>query len=107
MDANQCKCPGTRTGRFEDREQGLLEYPASHILKGGRVRTTQYGAQRPQGPPMAVIRAALFEPVALVIHKVAKTSGFRIEGIPGEREITGCQFSGLLVAQFFEERTDH
>ena len=65
MDADQCECPGTWIGGFKDREQGLLEYPGSHIVKRGRGRTAQSSAQRPQGTAMTVIRAALFEPIAL------------------------------------------
>src|SRR5512143_3995999 len=107
MDANERKSPGTRTGRFEDREQGLLEDPDSHIMNGGDVRTAQDGAQRQECPAMAVIRSGLFQPVALVIHKVAKAPGFRIESVPREREITGCQVRRLYVAQFFEECADH
>jgi hypothetical protein len=65
VDADQCERPGTWIGGFKDPEQGLLEYPGSHIVKRGRVRTAQSSARRPQGTAMTVIRAALFEPIAL------------------------------------------
>src|SRR5689334_13334595 len=52
---------------------------------------------------MTVIRAALFKPIALVIHKVTETSCFCIEGIPGERKIPVCKINSFLVAQILQE----
>lgn len=78
-----------------------------HILKRRRVRTAQDAAQGPQGAAVAVVRAALFEPIALVIHKITKAFRPYIEGIPGERQVASRQFRGVLVSQFLQEHTDH
>jgi len=87
VDADERERPGPRTGRAVNGREGLLEQPAGHAVEGGRGRHAQDGAQRPQGPAMAVVRAAVLPPVALVVHEVAKASGLGIEGVREEGEI--------------------
>ena len=103
MDTDEGEGPGPGAGGLENGRQGLFENPAGHTLEGRRVRAAQHGAQGPQGAAMGIVGAALFQPITLIIHKVTKSPGLRIEGIPDESEITGSQFEGLAAAQFLQD----
>ena len=78
-----------------------------HTVKRRCVRASQDGTQCPQRATVAIVRTAIFQPMALVIHEVAKASGFGIEGIPDKSEITGGQFARFSIAQFFQKRAHH
>ena len=77
------------------------------LCSAGVFERPKHGAQRPQRAAMAVVRTALFQPVALVIHEVAEAPGLGVEGIPDEGEIAGSQFERLAVAQCLQERAHH
>ena len=106
MNTDEGEGPGPGAGGLENHRQGLFENPAGHTLEGWRVRAAQYSAQGPQGAAMAVVGAGFFQPITLVIHKIPKASGLRIEGIADESEIAGSQFEGLAIAQFLQESAD-
>src|SRR4029434_8203874 len=72
-------------------------------MKRWCVGATQQRAQRPQRAAVAVVGTALFQPVALVVHEITKTSSRSVEGIPDKGEITRRQFEGLFVAEFLQE----
>jgi hypothetical protein len=55
---------------------------------------------------VGIVGATFFQPITLVIHKIPKSAGLRIEGIADESEITGSQFEGLVVAQFLQKSAD-
>ena len=65
VDAEQREGPRARAGRFQDRRQRQLKQPARGAAQAAFVRPAQHRAQRPQRPPVAVIGAALFFPLAL------------------------------------------
>ena len=74
-----------------DGWQSLFKQPTRHTCERGCVGTSNDGAQSPQGPSMTVIRAIFFQPMTLVVHKVAKATGLAIKGIREKGKITGRQ----------------
>ena len=62
-------------------------------------------AQGPECPPVAVLRAAIFQPAAIEAHEVAKPPGIRVPGVLHERREPGRQGLGQVLLAGTVERT--
>ena len=82
LHAKDAVCPGSRTGKRQRcRDRGLKE-PPSRSSQSCILRMTQHFSQRPQRAAMTVIRAHIFNPLAVVTKKVPEPARIGMKGEP-------------------------
>jgi hypothetical protein len=78
-------------GELGQGRQCSREQLPSHHLKGAQLRPSYSNTQRPQRPPVAILRTPLVQPAAIETHVVVEASGQRVEGVMQKGSTGTCQ----------------
>ena len=81
VNAEQAEGPGAWRGELRHGRQGLLENLPGQDLKAPVRRTAHAHAQRPERPPVTILRTLLVEPVPVKAQQIMKPFRFGIERV--------------------------
>src|SRR6185437_11218488 len=96
VDAEQCKRPGTRSGKLGDGEKRAIEEQACQAHMSFVGRAPNHHAKRPQSAPVAILRTDILQPAAVEGQQVAKAASVFVERVRNERQIASCQRGDLV-----------
>ena len=85
MDADQAERPSPRRSELCQRRQRQREELSRHHLEAPKGRTSHAYAQRPERPPLTVLRSLFVQPVPLKTQVVVEAFRFEIESVMEER----------------------
>ena len=105
VDAQQRERPGAGRGHPRDGRQGQLEVGRGPGRQVGPPRPAHAGPQRPEGPPLAVLRADLLQPAAIEAQEVPEPAPVAVEGRleEGRRGRGDAPDLGAILAQLAQE----
>src|SRR6185312_15887643 len=101
----QGECPGAR------RRETLRAWQRLDEQCGGPTAPRRCGiaprafAQRPERPPVAVLRAAVFQPNAIKAHEITKSPRFRVPGMLDKGRQARSKYFGHAPLARLVERT--
>ncbi len=100
MDAYESERPGPRRSELCQCRQRLREELSSHHLEAPVGRAPHAGAQRPERPPLTVLRSLFVQPAAVKTHEIVETLRFEAERVMEECRACGGQCPHALRILF-------
>src|ERR1039458_5022832 len=96
LQSENAECPRARAAEFENRRHGSLKEPSCRSPHSRILRLAEHRTQSPQCAPMAVFRANVLKPFAVVAEKIPEAPDIGMKCKPEKSQVAAREVEMVL-----------